>query len=373
MFMIFGILLIVGIFKPEKVIPWKLATDKRRLTVISVHLWGSLISLFSVFLTIANPWYPLIAWLFWGLIVYLQYKDTLRRRGVDTVIESINNFSPTKTIKVHDTTIASDEKLEQSYIVRGEIFGKNTFKEKIENFVPSKAYNLSKIIFAIDNNRRKTCVISGLDKIKFYMLDDFTPVEEYATGNCVFSIDYNAKKVCIIDNGSTPKIFMNTDIISVEIAEDEDTITKTQRSSQIARAVVGNVLAGGVGAIIGGLSGSKRTTGIVKSVVVKLIVNDIQQPNISMTFLSKETKRGSSAYKNALELAEKWYGMFRVLINMADKEEKIEVKQQVNQPIPQNDKPVSMADELQKLVALRDSGAISAEEFDTLKGRIISA
>src|SRR5690625_2106720 len=45
------------------------------------------------------------------------------------------------------------------------------------------------------------------------------------------------------------------DIIESEVVVDSHTITKTARGSQIGGAAVGGVLLGGVGAIIGGLSG----------------------------------------------------------------------------------------------------------------------
>ena len=45
------------------------------------------------------------------------------------------------------------------------------------------------------------------------------------------------------------------DLLQVEIIEDNVTITKTSRTSQVGGAIVGGMLAGGVGAVIGGLSG----------------------------------------------------------------------------------------------------------------------
>ena len=122
------------------------------------------------------------------------------------------------------------------------------------------------------------------------------------------------------------------------------------------------------GGIIGGLSGSKKTTGIVTKIELKIIVNDMEQPNYSVIFLWKKTKRGSSEYARAREIAEKWYGMLKVLISLADKEE----SNNAYQSMISNNNKFSIADELQKIVKLHEDGILSDEEFTILKSKVIT-
>lgn len=76
-------------------------------------------------------------------------------------------------------------------------------------------------------------------------------------------------------------IFKGTDILSSELIDVKSgvTITKTDRGSQIAGVVVGGVLMGGVGALIGGLTGKKVSKKIDTGyTVLKITVNDTENP-----------------------------------------------------------------------------------------------
>jgi len=376
MIFVFGLGLLVGMFKPQAVTPWKITAHGRR-NVFLIYIYGALCSIFGLFSSLTDPKYNVVIWAVWIIVVYGCYRGNKNEKTVNDYISKIPG-SAKRILKVRtkigNVTMASDEQLGKTYIVRG-VLGK-VYSDEAEDFIPTTANAVGPYAIAVDNNRNKTGIIDN----GFYMLNDFIPTEVCNVTGIL--LDSNRKKFCIpnaykanafIHTGFSYKVFTHKDIISAEIVEDEDSITKTQRKSQLAGVAVGGALLGGAGAIIGGLSGSKRTKAIVTKIELKLIVNDMEQPNYSISFLSKETKRGSSAHKAAMKLAEKWYGMFQVLINMADKEEKAENQQQANSPIPQNDTRMSMADELQKLITLRDTGAISTEEFDTLKNKIISA
>jgi hypothetical protein len=74
------------------------------------------------------------------------------------------------------------------------------------------------------------------------------------------------------------KIFSYRDILESEVLEDGHSVTKTSRSSQLAGTLVGGLLLGGVGAIIGGLSGKKTTHKKVTRIELKVVVNDTSHP-----------------------------------------------------------------------------------------------
>lgn len=77
------------------------------------------------------------------------------------------------------------------------------------------------------------------------------------------------------------------DVLSIEIVEDGVSITRSPRRSQLGGALVGGLLAGGVGAIIGGNTGTKTTTEAVKTIDILITVNDIQNPIYMINFYSE--------------------------------------------------------------------------------------
>lgn len=79
------------------------------------------------------------------------------------------------------------------------------------------------------------------------------------------AVDDSSKQLCII-LGHSIQLYDYKDIIESEVVIDGKSVTKTSRASQFVGTAIGGVLAGGVGAIIGGLSGSTSTKGKVKRI-----------------------------------------------------------------------------------------------------------
>lgn len=72
------------------------------------------------------------------------------------------------------------------------------------------------------------------------------------------SIDSSSQQIClIVGDVLFPNPF--SAVLEAEIVVDGKTVTKTSRGSQAVGVVVGAVLAGGLGAVIGGLSASSST------------------------------------------------------------------------------------------------------------------
>ncbi|MCD7851227.1 MAG: hypothetical protein LUH63_16840 [Parabacteroides sp.] len=79
--------------------------------------------------------------------------------------------------------------------------------------------------------------------------------------NGIIAIDKNREKIVYIDDkGDTliNKEFSFSDIISCELIKDGETVYKKSTIRTVGGALVGTVLAGGTGAIIGGLSGGTK-------------------------------------------------------------------------------------------------------------------
>ena len=99
-----------------------------------------------------------------------------------------------------------------------------------------------------------------------------------------------------------------TKLISAEIIEDGNSIYKTNRASQIGGALIGSVIFGGVGAVIGGLSGSKSKLEECKKLGVQLIFNDLYNPTEEFDFIhvfpvKKSNKMYMECLKEANDLA----------------------------------------------------------------------
>ncbi|ARC67805.1 immunity protein [Bacillus licheniformis] len=112
-------------------------------------------------------------------------------------------------------------------------------------------------------------------------------------------------------------------IVESSISLDNETVSKTSRGEQIAGAAIGGVLAGGVGAIIGGLSSSSKQVTMVKSITMKITVDDFKNPVHYIDFLpdldtpdysNPSFKNDSEVIKAALKKAEYWQGIMDLAI-----------------------------------------------------------
>lgn len=191
--------------------------------------------------------------------------------------------------------------------------------------------------------------------------------------NTSIAIDENRKKVCLINfRNKQSRIFSYRDLLSSEIFEDGATVTKTMRGSQIGGALVGTVLLGGVGTIIGGLSGKRKTTGTVNKIDLRVTVNDTKNPVYEINFLSKETKKDKQMYQQAIQQARHWHGLIEVLIKRADIEDNQKTNVDVTAPlIQQASQQSSVADEVKKLADLKASGVLTVQEFEQQKRKLL--
>lgn len=157
------------------------------------------------------------------------------------------------------------------------------------------------------------------------------------------------------------------DILSIEIMVDGVSVTKTSRSSQLGGALVGGVLAGGVGAIIGGTSGSKTTTEDVKQINLLITVNDIHNPIYIVNFFSSDvdTAVHNTNHKDAMMVCKEWYGILTHVIKADGKIDK------------SNNNAISLengnvTEKLKELKQLNIEGIITNEEFNEQKQRILN-
>ena len=161
------------------------------------------------------------------------------------------------------------------------------------------------------------------------------------------------------------------DLISSEIFEDGSAVTRTVRSSQLGGALVGGIALGGVGAIIGGLSGKKVTDDKVKQITLRITVDNTSSPIHEIGFMNYEAKKSEGYYRSAMARAQHWHGLMEVLIRRAD-EATVPSTPQLSAQWGNTTPPASVADEIKKLVDLRVAGILTEEEFAQQKARLLS-
>ncbi|WP_303984658.1 immunity protein [Niallia circulans] len=113
-------------------------------------------------------------------------------------------------------------------------------------------------------------------------------------------------------------------IMDSEIKMDNDTIFKASRSNQIGGAIIGGMVAGGVGAIIGGSSPTTSKIEKVKAIQLKIRIDDFKNPNLTFDFLPTPKQMGVNTfegfdkngieYKTAYERAEFWHSLLEIAI-----------------------------------------------------------
>lgn len=149
---------------------------------------------------------------------------------------------------------------------------------------------------------------------------------DYSSG-IVFDED---KKQILLITKKTPneynfKKYPLSSVLQSEILIDNNTKYKTVRSSQILGTVVGGAVAGAVGMAIGGLSADKIKQEAIKSIDLKILVDDPFYPSYKINFLSNVDPitgniikdgyfKNSSEVKAAVMNIEKCYGIIEIAI-----------------------------------------------------------
>lgn len=107
-------------------------------------------------------------------------------------------------------------------------------------------------------------------------------------------------KKIVISPKFNPQLITYDSIFNYELLENGNTVIN---KSGVGRALVGGILFGGVGAIVGGVTGKKTMTTNIKSIKIKIITKDNKFHFISL--LNTKVKNTSIIYKVAYENAQK--------------------------------------------------------------------
>jgi len=153
-------------------------------------------------------------------------------------------------------------------------------------------------------------------------------------------------------------IFSYENLLSFELLEDGQSITK----GGLGRAVAGGLLFGGVGAIVGGVTGGKKTKSICNSMKLRISLKNTHTDVVYINFILTETPTNGFMYKAAQDSAQKCITVLETINDLN--------QSTFNQPVCTS-QSVSCADEIVKFKNLLDQGIITQEEFDAKKKELL--
>lgn len=168
-------------------------------------------------------------------------------------------------------------------------------------------------------DERKLLINDKLKEIGFKSSKFF--IDERSNSAIAYDKDKNKFAVInTVNNILNVSQFDSSEILQSEIVEDNQSISKTSRSSQVGGALVGAALTGGVGAIIGGLSANRIEKKEVRSLYLKVIVNDIDEPVRTIKFLHRDSpiEKKNPIYQHYFTEIDKWHNMIKVLIKQSN-------------------------------------------------------
>lgn len=237
-------------------------------------------------------------------------------------------------------------------------------KKKIyEGFVCKECLRSCSINFQVKINKNTTKKeilneVYNNDKNK-QLLEEFLPTKKILN-----YIEFDEqKRLWLIPDGFAgkkvnPKIYSFDDIIEYELLQDGDSVTK----GGLGRAVAGGVLFGGVGAIVGGTTGKKKTKSVINDLKIKITVNNTCNPSVYVKLINAPTKANSIIYKTSYSAAQEILSMLSIIT------QKNNIKNEETKEL----KSTSVADEIIKLKSLLDEGILTQEEFNSEKNKILN-
>ena len=182
----------------------------------------------------------------------------------------------------------------------------------------------------------------------------------------------------------THKIIRYNEIIGVDISENGHSVFNKSTSSAVGRAIVGGVLLGGVGAVIGGVTGKSKEKKTIDSYKITIQLIDINNLTYEIEFidfelelddLGKELLSQIKSYVNKIKSALLTIIKANEMMIQAQALEQVVSQKQIeSQEIKalQENNGYSVADELLKLSDLHKQGILTDEEYEIQKQKVLN-
>ncbi len=207
-----------------------------------------------------------------------------------------------------------------------------------------------------------------------YSIEDYLKSKNFKTSQMKIYNQYNNRiqlrtdlehkqiAICYIFPVEKTDFIKFTDIIECEIIEDSNTIMK----GGVGRAVVGGVLAGGIGAVVG--ANTRASQNVTNSLQIRIVTKNINRSLYTINIITAETQKDSKEYKEAMNFANDVYATITSIINNSEKSN-INVGGKKDMEQNNND----FIEQLERLSKLKENGVITQEEFEESKQKILNS
>lgn len=185
---------------------------------------------------------------------------------------------------------------------------------------------------------------------------NFNPTKNIAN---IIDVDTKQSKFRISAMTSTADIFDLNSISSYELVENNSTIS----SGGLGRATLGAITFGSTGALVGAVTGRKKTKSVIEKLLIKITLNNLETPVIYINLINSPIKQDSMEYSSALRTADIILSSLNTVISQMTA---VDSKKNDDNTI------VSTADEIRKYKELMDDGIISSEEFEVKKKELLN-
>lgn len=130
---------------------------------------------------------------------------------------------------------------------------------------------------------------------------------------CALIVDDKNKKCFVYDNINNKKSsFSYEDLLDFELFKNDESIIQGRAGS----AIVGGLLFGTVGMVAGAL-GSRRIDSYCNSMRINIIVNNLENPNITITLINDEVDKNSYEYDDLVENAQEFIAVLKYILSNA--------------------------------------------------------
>ncbi|MGJ0961047.1 SHOCT domain-containing protein [Faecalicoccus pleomorphus] len=160
------------------------------------------------------------------------------------------------------------------------------------------------------------------------------------------------------------EIFTFDEIVDYDLYENNESIS----SGGLGRAVAGGLLLGGAGAIVGGVTGRKKTKSTCNSMYLHISTTSFLFPSLMIPYITKEVKTKSNDYTKALSKAKETMSCLETVFKQNENSKEPQKVEIVSSTQANKEDPI---EKVKKLKELLDMGIISQEEFDQKKKQIL--
>ena len=177
-------------------------------------------------------------------------------------------------------------------------------------------------------------IIGGKNKLSFenkliekgFSIKD-SVFNEFSTKG--LAIDKKEEKIAVLKvvncKPEEIEILSYHDVLGVEIVTDGEIISRTSRTSQASRAIIGGLLFGGLGFLAGAFCAGKKIEEKVEKIDLRIYLNSKKNSVFELDLLMMKSKKGEYYYKNAIKNANIWDAYLKSMIKRADlKDEELE-------------------------------------------------